>query len=220
MDWTHAIDGYCERVDPSFWSEPVNALSNIAFLFAAWIMARRTRLSGLKLADFLVWTLVVIAVTSFLFHTFAHVWAAVADSFAILTFVIVYLYAANRHFWNAPVFRAGLMSATYFPFSILLGWVFSRLPFFEISSFYWPLPVLIGGYAIAFRKSFPALARGLALGAMILCASLAFRSVDEIVCATFPLGTHFLWHILNAVMLGWMIEVYRRHMVATGRAAV
>jgi hypothetical protein len=30
----------------------------------------------------------------------------------------------------------------------------------------------------------------------------------------FPLGTHFGWHLLNAVMLGWMIEVYRRHMLA------
>jgi len=30
-------------------------------------------------------------------------------------------------------------------------------------------------------------------------------------CVDFPLGTHFLWHILNAVMLGWMIEVYHRH---------
>jgi aspartyl-tRNA(Asn)/glutamyl-tRNA(Gln) amidotransferase subunit C len=29
-----------------------------------------------------------------------------------------------------------------------------------------------------------------------------------------PLGTHFLWHILNGIMLGWMIEVYRRHMLA------
>jgi hypothetical protein len=32
------------------------------------------------------------------------------------------------------------------------------------------------------------------------------------------LGTHFLWHILNGVMLGWMIHVYIRHMLA--RAAV
>jgi hypothetical protein len=30
------------------------------------------------------------------------------------------------------------------------------------------------------------------------------------------LGTHFLWHLLNAVMLGWMINVYVRH--RAGRA--
>jgi hypothetical protein len=43
------------------------------------------------------------------------------------------------------------------------------------------------------------------------------RTLDEPFCATFPIGTHFLWHLLNALMLGWMIEVYRRHMLA-GRA--
>jgi hypothetical protein len=32
------------------------------------------------------------------------------------------------------------------------------------------------------------------------------------------LGTHFLWHILNALMLGWMIEVYRRHRLAAAGA--
>jgi len=29
-----------------------------------------------------------------------------------------------------------------------------------------------------------------------------------------PMGTHFLWHLLNAAMLGWMIEVYARHIRA------
>ena len=43
-------------------------------------------------------------------------------------------------------------------------------------------------------------------------------SIDEALCGAFPLGTHFLWHILNGIMLGWMIEVYRRHMAADGGA--
>ena len=30
-----AVDRYCERVDASFWSEPLNAVSNAAFLVAA-----------------------------------------------------------------------------------------------------------------------------------------------------------------------------------------
>jgi len=29
------IDNYCERIDPSFWSEPVNAMTNLAFIVAA-----------------------------------------------------------------------------------------------------------------------------------------------------------------------------------------
>ena len=48
-------------------------------------------------------------------------------------------------------------------------------------------------------------------GAVLLIASLTFRTLDQPVCGALPFGTHFLWHVLNAVMLGWMIEVWRRH---------
>ena len=34
MDWTRAVDIYCERVSAAFWAEPVNALTNIAFIAA------------------------------------------------------------------------------------------------------------------------------------------------------------------------------------------
>ena len=51
-------------------------------------------------------------------------------------------------------------------------------------------------------------------GAGLLVVSLTFRTLDEPLCAAIPLGTHFLWHILNAIMLAWMIEVYRAHVLA------
>jgi hypothetical protein len=31
--------------------------------------------------------------------------------------------------------------------------------------------------------------------------SLALRSVDLAACDAFPLGTHFVWHVLNAAVL-------------------
>jgi hypothetical protein len=35
MDLTQAVDIYCERTDASFWSEPLNAATNIFFIAAA-----------------------------------------------------------------------------------------------------------------------------------------------------------------------------------------
>ena len=35
----------------------------------------------------------------------------------------------------------------------------------------------------------------------LLLASLTFRTLDETVCAALPVGTHFLWHLLNSVVL-------------------
>ena len=38
--------------------------------------------------------------------------------------------------------------------------------------------------------------------AVILFAGFVFRAIDQDVCEAFPLGTHFLWHVLIALMLG------------------
>lgn len=40
MDWFRAVNHYCERTDASYWSEPVNALSNASFLIAAALCLR------------------------------------------------------------------------------------------------------------------------------------------------------------------------------------
>lgn len=212
MDWTASIDGYCERTDPSYWSEPINAVTNAAFLIAAVIMWLRCRghLSGQVMAAILF----AIGIGSYLFHTHATPWAALTDVAPIVGFSLGYIFLANRDFWGFPVWLAALGAAAYLPYTAALTPVFSALPFFEISSFYWPLPVLIFAYAWLLRRRAPETARNLAIGAGLLCLSLSARSIDEPLCFAIPLGTHFLWHILNAIMLGWMIETWRRHVTA------
>ncbi len=209
MDWTRAIDAYCERTDAAFWSEPVNAVTNLAFIVAALVMWRRSegQVPGRALSA----VLFLIGLGSFLFHTFATPWAAAADTAPIMGFTLIYIFLANRDYWGLPLWLAALGTLAYLPYTALLTPLFEALPFFQVSSFYWPLPLLIGTYALALRGRLPEVSRGLAIGAGLLCLSLTARSLDHGVCAGFPLGTHFLWHVLNAVMLGWMIEVWLRH---------
>lgn len=37
--------------------------------------------------------------------------------------------------------------------------------------------------------------------AVILFAGFVFRAIDQDICQAFPLGTHFMWHVLIALML-------------------
>ena len=208
MDWTRAFDNYCERTDLTYWSEPVNALTNLAFVVAAAIMWRRCE--GYGQGRFLAAVLFAIGVGSWLFHTHATVWAVTLDVIPIMVFGLFYIYLANRHFWGWPVPAAVLGAALFIPFSAAANQVFSAMPFFEISAGYWSFPTIIAFYAVLLLSRDAVLARGLFIGAAILCVSLTFRSLDEPVCEAFPIGTHFMWHILNAIMLGWMIEVWRR----------
>jgi hypothetical protein len=217
MDWTREIDSYCERLDAGYWAEPVNAATNAAFLIAAAVMGWRVRGAGLPLATALVWVLAAIGVGSYLFHTHAQVWSALADVGPILLFILIYIYAANRHFWGLSRLWSALGVAAFFPYAAALVPLFQMVPRLGSSAGYAPVPLLILGYAAALRRRLPEVARGLAIGAGLLIASLAFRTLDGPLCGVVPVGTHFMWHVLNGAMLGWMIEVYRRHMVASGR---
>lgn len=211
MDWFAPVNNYCERTGPEYWSEPVNALTNAAFLIASLAMAFRLRGQRLPLAWAMVAVLAAIGVGSFLFHTHANRLTGLMDVLPILAFILLYIFAATRDLLGARAWLVGLAVVAFFPFTAALVPLFARLPGIAVSAGYAPIPVLILLYAWALRRSAPDTARGLAIGAGILVLSLAFRSMDQAVCVAFPLGTHFLWHILNAVMLGWMIEVYRRH---------
>ncbi|MFN3938566.1 MAG: ceramidase domain-containing protein [Gemmobacter sp.] len=217
MDWFEQVNAYCERTGPEYWSEPVNAVTNASFLIAAFVMWRRTRRGGLPLATAMVVVLAVIGIGSYLFHTHANRLTGLMDVLPIVAFILLYVFAATRDFLEQRAWVAGLVTLAFIPYAIALTPVFRALPFFEVSAFYWPVPLLIGIYAVILRNRAPGTAAGLAVGAAILVASLIFRSLDQKLCDAFPLGTHFIWHILNGLMLGWMIEVYRRHMSGKGR---
>ncbi|EEE38892.1 hypothetical protein RKLH11_2738 [Rhodobacteraceae bacterium KLH11] len=214
MDWTQHIDGYCERLSPVYWAEPINALTNAAFLIAAFVMWRRVRGQGAPLAMALVVILAGIGVGSYLFHTHAQVWAALADVAPILLFILVYIFAVNRDVWGLRPIHAFGLTTLFFPYAALTLPVFQLVPGLGGSAAYAPVPLLILIYAGLLRHKQPQTARGLAIGAVILIASITFRAVDAPICMRLPMGTHFMWHILNAIMLGWMIEVYRRAIVA------
>ncbi len=40
MNWNASVDAYCERLEPGFWDEPLNAISNLAFWLSAWLVWR------------------------------------------------------------------------------------------------------------------------------------------------------------------------------------
>ena len=214
MDWFASIDGYCERLGPAYWAEPVNAVTNLAFLVAAAVMAWRLRGVQLPLANAMVVLLAVIGIGSYLFHTHAQGWAALADTTPILAFILVYLYASSRDYLRLSKPWSLVSVGLFFPFAAVLVPLFAQVPVLSPSAGYLPVVVLIAGYAVVLARRAPETASGLALGAGLLFVSITLRSLDMPLCESWPVGTHFAWHLLNGLLLGWMIEVYRRHMLA------
>jgi hypothetical protein len=194
------IDLYCERVEPGLWAEPFNALSNLAFFVAAyvtWRLARRVRL-----LDAPVWWLIALIVAigggSMLFHSLATPWAMAADVLPILLFQLSYLWI-----YTDLVLRRGRLTQAA-AVAVLIALLLATLP--------------LAGYANGSLLYLPALLALLVLGShhalhahtgrpLLLAAtavftlSLAARTVDQTVCSDIPIGTHYLWHLFNGVVL-------------------
>lgn len=197
------VDAYCERTGPEFWSEPVNALTNVAFLIAA--IAAYRLLAGRRPRPPLVVALVVllaaIGVGSFTFHTVATSWAAALDTTPILLFMLTYVVAFAHHFVGAPLKWAWVAAPLFAGFSLAVN---------SVVGFGGYVPALVGIAVLAavmvFYREYR-YARWFAGIGALFAASLALRTVDEPWCSAIPLGTHFLWHVLNAVVLYLLVRV-------------
>lgn len=215
MDWRAAIDAYCERTGPEFWSEPLNAATNLAFILAAILpyIAMRRRGQNDPLIAILCGIAFCVGAGSFLFHTFAERWAALADTVPILLFIVVFLYAAmNRLFrlngiWaiSATILAFGLsLFARSFGLSLTGGTL-------NGSESYFPALALLGGSALLLALLGRAAARPVAIATAIFSVSLMARSADAGVCAYVPLGTHFIWHLLNGAMIAILLFTLLQH---------
>lgn len=214
MNWTERVNIYCERLDPHFWSEPLNAISNAAFIIAAFYCLMKARENGRTdaLTMLLVAILFAIGVGSFLFHTLANRWSGLADTLPIVLFILVYLYAATSRYLRASWFTAALAPVAFIGFAIGFARVWGMyLPSLNGSQGYFPvLIVLILFGVILAQRGHPA-ATGLIAAAALFSLSLTFRSVDQAACGVLPFGTHFLWHIFNGILLGVVLMAFVRH---------
>jgi len=221
MDWDQKIYRYCERGnDPAFWAEPLNAVSNAAFIIAALAAAyafARLPNDERNIAEaFLILITIAIGIGSFLFHTFATAWAAQADVIPIGIFMLVYLGYALRRFLALPwlvvaiglgLFVWSLQAVGNIQCTEPLAMTGeNRGPCFNGSLGYVPaLIAMLGiGAALAVQRK-PAWGYVLSAG-IVFFFSLTFRSLDWDLCELTRLdghaiGTHFIWHILNAITL-------------------
>ncbi|MCE7029037.1 ceramidase domain-containing protein [Jiella avicenniae] len=205
MDWSASIDAYCERTSAQFWAEPLNAWSNLAFIAVGLVGLSLWKMRGGRdlPSQALCVLVLVIGIGSFLFHTFATRWASLADVLPIAVFIYGYFALALSRFFGLSALISGFCTAGFMAASFLAEPVFSTL----VGSSAGYLPALfamlvIGGILVS-RKQEPG-GLVLAAGATFL-VSLTFRMLDTPLCGLWPLGTHPLWHLLNAVTLGLLL---------------
>ncbi|WP_395449278.1 ceramidase domain-containing protein [Aminobacter sp. UC22_36] len=208
------LDLYCERTDIGLWAEPFNALSNLAFFAAGlWgVYEARRRKAGI-FAEVLGWWVVAIGIGSALFHTFATEATKWGDILPIAGFTLAYSLFNLRRFAGMAWPKA---LAIFFGFYIVVGFVTYMVPdWLRVASngttgYLPPFLALIffGGVVIAngSRAGWYNIA-----AAAIFLGAVTCRVMDPLVCDALPIGTHFMWHVLDGLMLGVLLAATTRY---------
>ena len=190
---TETIDIYCERLDPSFWAEPINALTNLAFIAVGFWVLRGSSQSG-KVLGLLT---LLVGIGSLAFHTFATPWAATLDVGFIALFILAFAYLAPRHLWNQTT-RASVL-ACLFVIGVIAT-VSILAPSLKVLFGHFPPGIYVGAWlslaiyaAVSLRSCTAKVGRWLVLAAILFPISLLARELDTPLCESIPSGIHWLW---------------------------
>jgi len=216
---------YCERgTNTALWAEPINAISNAGFFLAAlvaWqLLLWRPREERSADHYLLIALAFLIGFGSLAFHLYADEGTSLADVIPIGLFMLVYLGFALNRFLRVPP-----------GWTVLLAIGFTALVGVAMHIKCWDGGIGLAGSAPADAKLclngsvgyLPALGALIIIGmalverhhragpyvvwaAAIFAISIVFRTLDLALCDQVVIngrdvGTHFIWHLLNAVVL-------------------
>lgn len=196
------IDIYCERHYAGLFNEPINAITNIAFFIAAWLLWRAYQENTPKDREalYLIGLVASVGLGSSIFHTFANEIGLLSDVIPIAIFVLYYLFVALQRLLNWQALQAFIGVCVFIGFSVLAENAPADYRFNgSVSYFPCMAAILFMYWQLLLRKHLAAEYMGKA--ALVFAFSLTCRSIDMAVCDMFPLGTHFFWHLCNGMVL-------------------
>ena len=216
---------YCERgTSTALLAEPFNAASNAAFLLAALaalqLLLWRPREDRSADHYLLIGLVFLIGLGSLAFHLFATTETALADVIPISLFMLVYLGFVLNRFLGVPpgwtvllvIGFAGLIALTGeikcgervigLPGASLPG----GKPCLNGSLFYMPALAALIVMGLLLKERGHRAAPYLLWAGAVFAVSVTFRSLDMALCSDTvfdgrKIGSHFLWHLLNALTL-------------------
>lgn len=198
--------GVCERQQPdNMFAEPLNVLSSIGFFIAAFLIFNKCRnhpeIKNERKLDIHVLNILMVAIGcgSIIFHMAPSHYTELLD----ITFIVIFI---NLFFFSFLVRIAKLkiyqIVVTYLAFTGSTHMLVSQFPnamndsIAYLSSVF--TVVFIAFYLRIKRRSGSS---DFMLAAVLGLISLFFRSIDNYVCDQIRMGTHFMWHSLNAFVM-------------------
>ena len=189
---------YCERTSLDGFDEPLNAISNIAFVICGLILIFRNKMKFNPLP----YAAIFIGVSSFLFHYIPTKFFTALDIISIILFVIIYNTILTINILNYSIKFSIFSNMLLLIFSYLIGTLLFQT-IVGSSSFY--LGLLIYMVYILFLLKKTVNIKYFLLAIILFSISIIFRSIDFYLCNYISFGTHFIWHIMNSLVIYFLI---------------
>jgi hypothetical protein len=197
---------YCEQALPAGVFEPINTMTNLFFVAAGIILfIRLKRKDRLDLKG--IWfssLLIIIGFGSFAWHFQRTDFNLMADSIPIGLFVLSYLYFYLARTADNRVYRL-LLFFGFFIYTPLVSRLFNETAtgsFFDNGGLSYTIALsyflILQIYTYFFK---PELLKKSLIIVMLFFTSIVFRQMDLKLCELIGFGTHFIWHILNSIVL-------------------
>lgn len=203
---SRATVGYCERVGNTFFSEPLNLISNLAFFISAFLIYRLYKVN--QVTGFSYWflfaLLLLIGAGSSLWHSFRTSYSLAFDSIPIFIFFLSLLFLLAKKFLGG-VSKAIVFVLGFFFLQIVVSYLFPQ--FLNGSIRHIVNAFVFLGIASLLYKQNKAIRKDIVVCLSLYVLAIICRSVDNIICVYFPIGTHFLWHTLTAFAAYFAIKI-------------
>jgi hypothetical protein len=135
-----------------------------------------------------------------LFHTLGTRWAEWGDVIPITLFLALYLWIAFSKFLRLPAVWCVALIV------LIVGTTFAAEArvspaFLSGGALYVPIVMTLVVLGAVLLRTQPVAGGGVIAAAAVFLVSLTVRTLDGPVCGGFATGTHFLWHVCNAIVL-------------------
>lgn len=209
MNWLAPVDGYCERVVSGFGGEPFNTLTGLTFLVVGVVAFRRAPGADDRNAAVAI---ALVGVASAVQHAFAVEMTVWADVAANLLYLVALGVLLLRRLAGAGALAAGVAALV----AVAAAYqgvqdVGLRQTLGLAADLFVMLTVVLFAAALMLRSARPVTAGRIALAAAVLAAGLPFRFLDHALCDIWPLGTHGIWHLMNATSIALLLSALARH---------
>ncbi|MEK6554156.1 MAG: ceramidase domain-containing protein [Bdellovibrionota bacterium] len=223
IDWFKPIDAYCERLGPEFWAEPFNALSNIFMILAgvcgfyliSQIKKPHIEPFSRRWIYLLSFAAILTGFGSFFFHTYANFITLWGDILPILFFMEIFLAFTLVQIFRWKWWSTSLALVVFFAIAVTLQLLLPKnLLNGSVTYVHGVFVLVLVLHALNYRvrlnpddRHSICLMKRYAIAFGLFLLSLFFRTFDHAWCASFAMGTHFIWHILNGFLLFSLIEI-------------